>query len=73
MIGRISSQLIGLFVDDEFLAAGILAAVAIVAILARFAAAPPALAGLLLVLSLPTILAASVLRGALRARRRERE
>jgi len=72
MIGRIVKELGGLFVDDELLAAGILAAVAIVAILARFAAMPPAFAGVLLVLSLPAILAASVLRGARRARGRER-
>ena len=72
MIGRIVKELVGLFVDDGPLAAGVLAAVAVVAILARFAAVPPAFAGLLLVLSLPAILAASVLRGVRRTSGRER-
>ena len=72
MIGRIVNQLVGLFVDDELLAVAVLAAVALVALLAWFAALPPALAGLLLALSLPAILAASVLRGVRRARGRER-
>ncbi len=69
MIGQIVKQLIGLFVDDEFLAAGILATVACVGALALFAALPAWLAGLLLTLLLPAALAAGVLRSVSRARR----
>ena len=69
MIGGIAKQLIGLFVDDEFLAAGILAVVAVVALLRFVAAAPAWLAGLLLAVLLPGMLAASVLRSSRRARR----
>jgi hypothetical protein len=69
MIRAIVAQLIGLFVDDEFLAAAILAAVALASALALPAAAPPWVAGLLLTLALPGALAASVLHGVRRARR----
>ncbi len=72
MIARIVRQLVDLFVDDELLPIGVLAAVALVALLAWFAALPSALVGLMLTLSLPAILVASVLRGVRRARRRER-
>jgi hypothetical protein len=72
MIARIIRQLVDLFVDDELLAIGVLAAVALVALPAWFAALPSAFVGLMLALSLPAILAASVLRGVRRARRRER-
>ena len=41
MIGAIVAQLIGLFVDDELLAAAILAVVAVAGALALTAAAPP--------------------------------
>ena len=68
MIGAIVAQLSGLFVDDEFLAAAILAAVAVAGGLALSAAAPAWVAGLLLTLALPAALAASVLRGVWRAR-----
>ena len=64
MIGAIAAQLIGLFVDDEFLAAAILVTVALAS-----AAAPPWAAGLLLTLALPAALAASVWRSVRRARR----
>jgi membrane protein implicated in regulation of membrane protease activity len=69
MIGAIVSQLIGLFVDDGFLAAAILAAVATIASLILLGALPAWLAGLLLTLSMPTALAASVARSARQARR----
>jgi hypothetical protein len=68
MIGAIVAQLIGLFVDDEFLAAAILAAVAVAGALALSAAAPAWVAGLLLTLASPAALAASVLRSVWRAR-----
>ena len=71
MIGEIIKQLIGLFVDDEFLAAAILATVAVAGALA-FAALPAWLAGLILTLALPAALAFSVLRSASRARRPKR-
>ena len=69
MIGAIARQLIGLFVDDELLAAGILVVVAAVALLTRIGAAPAWLAGLLLAVLLPVTLAGSVLMNARRARR----
>lgn len=62
MIGAIATQLIGLFVDDEFLAVGILVVVAAVALLTWAGAAPTWLAGLLLAVLLPATLVASVLR-----------
>ena len=69
MTGEIVRQLIGLFVEDEFLAAAILAAVAVAAALVFLAAAPAWLAGLLLTLALPAALALGVLRSVSRARR----
>jgi hypothetical protein len=69
MIGAIIKQLIGLFVDDELLAAAILVAVGFVSVLTLSGAGPAWLAGLLLTLALPAALAASVLRS---ARRRSR-
>ena len=68
MIGEIARQLVGLFVDDELLAAAILAAVGIIALLTVFSGMPAWAAGLLLAASLPAALAASVLRSARRAR-----
>ena len=62
MIGAIARQLIGLFVDDELLAAGILVVVAAVALLTWIGVASTWLAGLLLTVLLPATLAASVLR-----------
>jgi hypothetical protein len=67
MMAAIVRQLIGLFVDDELLAVGILVAVAIVALLTWIDVLPPWATGLLLVVSLPAALAASVLRSAQRA------
>ncbi len=69
MIGEIVKQLIGLIVDDEFLAAAILAAVAVAGALAFLGISPTWLAGLMLTLALPGALAFSVLRSAWRARR----
>jgi hypothetical protein len=69
MIGAIVKQLIGLFVDDEFLAVAILAAVAVAGALAFLGVSPTWLAGLMLTLALPGALAFSVLRSAWRARR----
>jgi hypothetical protein len=69
MIGAIVAQLIGLFVDDGFLAVGILGAVAVIAFPVLLGALPAWLAGVLLTLSMPTALAASVARSALQARR----
>ncbi len=71
MIGAIVRQLIGLFVDDGFLAAAILAAVAAATALALFDAAP-AWVGLVLTLALPAGLAANVAMTVRRARRKTR-
>jgi hypothetical protein len=71
MIGAIIKELIGLFVDDELLAATILCAVALIAALALSGLAPGWLVGLMLALVLPAALAASVLRSAHRATPRE--
>ena len=68
MIGAIVKELIGLFVDDELLAATILSAIALIGALALSGLAPGWLVGLLLALALPASLAASVLRSARRAR-----
>ena len=66
MIGAVIKQLIGLFVDDELLAATVLCVVALVSALALSGLAPAWLAGLMLALALPAALAASVLRSARR-------
>jgi len=71
MIGAIIKELIGLFVDDELLAATILCAVALISALALSGVAPGWLVGLMLALGLPAALAASVLRSARRATPRE--
>jgi hypothetical protein len=69
MIGAIVKQLIGLFVDDELLAAAIVCAVGLISALALSGAAPSWLVGLMLALALPAALAASVLRSAQRQTR----
>jgi hypothetical protein len=69
VIGAAVKELIGLFVDDELLAATILGVVALVSALAFFGAVPAWLAGLLLMLALPAALTASVLRSAWRSTR----
>jgi hypothetical protein len=67
MIGEIARQLIGLFVDDGFLAASILGAVAVASALVFLGAAPS-----VLTLALPAALAASVALSVWRARPPER-
>jgi hypothetical protein len=69
MIGAVIKQLIGLFVDDELLAATVLCVVALVSALALSSLAPAWLAGLMLALALPAALVASVLRSARRGTR----
>ena len=67
MIGAAVKELIGLFVDDELLAAAILCVVALVSVLTLSGVAPGWLVGVVLTLALPASLAASVLRTARRA------
>ena len=55
-------ELIGLFIDDQFLAVAILGVVALAAALALLAAAPPLLTGTTLLLGCIAVLAGSVLR-----------
>ncbi len=69
MIGAAVKELIGLFVDDELLAAAILCVVALVGALAFFGVAPGWVVGLMLALALPAALVASVLCSARRATR----
>jgi hypothetical protein len=71
MIGAVAKELIGLFVDDELLAATILGAVVLISALALSGVAPGWLVGLMLTLSLPAALGASVLRSARRAMPRD--
>lgn len=71
MIGPVVKELIGLFVDDELLAAAILCAVALISALALSGVAPGWLVGLMLILALPATLVASVLRSASRKKRSE--
>jgi hypothetical protein len=69
MIGAVVKQLIGLFVDDGFLAAAILVAVAVASALTLSGSGPAWLPGLILTLALPAALAASVVRSAQREAR----
>jgi|GEM_PF-1364146 len=69
MIAAMVKQVVGLFVDDELLAAAVLCTVAVIGALTLFGAAPSWVVGLLLTLALPGALAASVLRSARRERR----
>ena len=71
MIGAVVKELIGLFVDDELLAATILCVVALISVLALSGVAPGWLVGLMLALALPAALVASVLRSARRATPRD--
>jgi hypothetical protein len=69
MIAEIVKQTIGLFVEDEFLALAILAAVAVAGSLAFLGAAPAWLAGPMLTLAMPAALVAGVMRSVWRAER----
>jgi hypothetical protein len=71
MISAALKELIGLFVDDELLAATILCAVALISALALSGLAPGWLVGLMLAVGLPAALATSVLRSARRATPKE--
>jgi hypothetical protein len=71
VIGPVVKELIGLFVDDELLAATILCAVALISALALSGVAPGWLVGFMLILALPATLVASVLRSASRKTRSE--
>ena len=71
MIGPVVKELIGLFVDDELLAATILCAVALISALALSGVAPGWLVGLMLILALPATLVASVVRSASPKKRSE--
>jgi len=71
VISPVVKELIGLFVDDELLAATILCAVALISALALSGVAPGWLVGLMLILALPATLVASVLRSASRKTRSE--
>jgi hypothetical protein len=62
-------EFIGLFVDDEFLAAAIFVVVAAAAALALSAAAPPWVVGILLTVALPAVLVAGVVRTVRQARK----
>ena len=66
-------ELIGLFVDDEFLAAAILVVVATAAALALYGAAPPWVVGILLTVALPAVLVAGVVRTVRQAREQGKE
>jgi hypothetical protein len=61
MIGSILKEILGLFVDDEILAIGILAIAGGAAAVAFTPWAGPAAAALVLVIGLPAILVADVL------------
>jgi hypothetical protein len=61
MIGAIIKEILGLFVDDEVLAIGILAIVGLAAAVALMYSAGRSLAALVLVIGLPALLAADVL------------
>ena len=69
MIGAIIKELIGLFVDDELLAAAILCAVAFITALALTRLTPSWFVGLLLAVILPATLTVSVLRSVRRETR----
>ena len=64
MIGEILKSLIGLFLDDGFLAVAVLSAVAFVGALLLTGMTPAWVGGLALALALPAALALSVVRTA---------
>ena len=61
MIGSIIKEILGLFVDDEILAIGILAIVGLAAAITLMQSGGPTVAALVLVIGLPAILVADVL------------
>jgi hypothetical protein len=61
MIGSIIKEILGLFVDDEVLAIGILAIVGAAAAIAFTRWAGPTVAALVLVIGLPVLLVADVM------------
>ncbi|HME84704.1 MAG TPA: hypothetical protein VKG91_09190 [Roseiarcus sp.] len=61
MIGSIIKEILGLFVDDEILAIGILAIVGLAAAITLMQRGGPTVAALVLVIGLPAILVADVL------------
>jgi len=71
MIGEIFSSLLGLFLDDGFLAVSVLAVVCVIGTLMLTGAAPAWIGGLVLALALPAALALSVTRSARRMQRSE--
>jgi hypothetical protein len=68
MIGAVLKELRGLFVEDEFLAVGILAAVALVGMLVWADVFSTDIIGLILILALLGVLVAGVLRTVARQR-----
>ncbi len=62
MIGSLIKEILGLFVDDESLAVGILALVGLAGGITLLPWAGKPIAGLILVIGLPAALVASVLR-----------
>ena len=61
MIGSIIKEILGLFVDDEVLAIGILAIVGAAAAIAFTPRAGPTVAALVLVIGLPALLVADIM------------
>ena len=61
MIGAILKEILGLFVDDEILAIGILAIVGAAAAIAFTERAGPTVAAVVLVIGLPVLLVADVM------------
>jgi hypothetical protein len=70
MIGSIVGEILGLFIDDERLAIGVLAVVGLAAVLTLTPWAGQSVAGLVLVIGLPLVLDASVLLALKRATRK---
>ncbi len=61
-------ELVGMFVDDEFLALAVLALVAVAAALSRWLSAPQLLVGGVLLIGSVAVMASSALRGARKRR-----
>ena len=63
ILSIISRELLGLFIDDEFLAVAVLAVVALASSLILLTEAPPLLAGGMLLVGCVGVLMLSVIRG----------